>query len=124
MDQQVLPYDPQKGFVDIPFSRNLAECNLTETENIFVGFNWSHQFNDDWSIKHQSTFKRQDVDTGIVAFPAEISLATHDVSRFVGVNKAMAILFPQILTLPDTLTLGDWNTPYCLAAITIVLPIF
>jgi iron complex outermembrane recepter protein len=105
MDQQILPYDPQKGFVDIPFSRNLVEHNLTETENIFVGFNWSHQFNDDWSIKHQSTFKRQDVDTGVVTFPADISLATHEVSRFVGVNKVMGDTVSTNLDLT-----GHFNT--------------
>ena len=37
-----------------------------------MGLNWSHQFNDDWSIKQQVAFKRQDVDYGTFVFPVAI----------------------------------------------------
>jgi iron complex outermembrane recepter protein len=38
--------------LDIPRSRNYGEYSPGTVETIFGGFNWSHQFNDDWSIKH------------------------------------------------------------------------
>jgi iron complex outermembrane receptor protein len=43
-----------KQFLSVPISRNYgdpSDKNLQDT--IFGGFNWSHQFNDDWSIKHR-----------------------------------------------------------------------
>ncbi len=39
--------------INMPFSRNYGEYSPATTETIFGGFNWSHQFNDDWSIKHR-----------------------------------------------------------------------
>ncbi len=63
-DDQTLPFDGTRVIDDIPHSRNLGERNPQETENIFVGFNWSHQFNDDWSIKHQVAYKSQDFRAG------------------------------------------------------------
>ena len=61
-------------------SRNLGEANPTETEKYFVGFNWSHQFNDDWSIKHQVTFKRQNL-TKVPSYYLSLLLATITVIR-------------------------------------------
>ncbi len=86
VDQQILPFQ-NNHVINLPHSRNLGERNLAETENIFVGFNWSHQFNEDWSIKHQTSFKRQDVDSGILAFPAYFHFDTQDLERFVGINR-------------------------------------
>jgi iron complex outermembrane recepter protein len=60
-DAQILPFsDETNRFTELSHSRNLGGRNPVETENIFVGFNWSHQLNDDWSIKHQVAFRRQD----------------------------------------------------------------
>jgi iron complex outermembrane recepter protein len=59
LDQQGLPFVNNK-IIDLLQSRNLNERSPMETENIFVGFNWSYQFNNDWSIKHQVSFKRRD----------------------------------------------------------------
>ena len=39
--------------IDMPFSRNYGDYSPATTETIFAGFNWSHQFNDDWSVKHR-----------------------------------------------------------------------
>ncbi|MBD9355832.1 TonB-dependent siderophore receptor [Methylomonas albis] len=39
--------------INIPRSRNYGEYSPGEQDTIFVGLNWSHQFNDDWSIKHR-----------------------------------------------------------------------
>lgn len=72
VDQQILPFDLNTNkFIDIPHSRNLLERNPLETENIFVGLNWSHQFNDDCSIKHQVAYKSQDFRAGVLYIPAE-----------------------------------------------------
>ncbi|NOS73995.1 MAG: TonB-dependent receptor [Methyloglobulus sp.] len=60
-DAQILPFnDETNHLTELSRSRNLGGRNPIETENIFVGFNWSHQFNYDWSIKHQVAFRRQD----------------------------------------------------------------
>ncbi len=72
LDNQILPL-VDNHFIDIPHNRNLGERNPAETENIFVGFNWSHQFNNDWSIKHQVAFKRQDQNLGINVVPQDIT---------------------------------------------------
>jgi iron complex outermembrane recepter protein len=79
-DQQILPF-ANNHFIKLPPSRNLLERNPLETEQIFVGFNWSHQFNDDWSIKHQVNFKRRDENLGITAFPLGIRLNKREVDR-------------------------------------------
>jgi iron complex outermembrane receptor protein len=63
LEGQILPI-VNNQIINLPHSRNLGERNPAETENIFVGFNWSHQFNDDWSIKHQVSYKRQDSTLG------------------------------------------------------------
>ena len=36
----------------VPLSRNYGEYSPVLTETFFGGLNWSHQFNDDWAIKH------------------------------------------------------------------------
>ena len=59
LDYQVLPFANNK-LQNLPPNRNLNERNPLEIEEIFAGFNWSHQFNDDWAIKHQVNFKRRD----------------------------------------------------------------
>jgi len=81
-DDQTLPFDGTRVIDDIPHSRNLGERNPQETENIFVGLNWSHQFNDDWSLKHQMAFKRNDVNLGYSLIPVAIDLVTRQVDRF------------------------------------------
>ncbi|NOS74059.1 MAG: TonB-dependent receptor [Methyloglobulus sp.] len=79
VDQQILPFDVANNkFIELPHNRNLLERNPLEAENIFVGFNWSHQFNDDWSIKHQVDYKSQDFRTGVAYFSAENLTALQD----------------------------------------------
>jgi iron complex outermembrane recepter protein len=39
--------------INMPFSRDYGEYSPATIETIFGGFNWSHQFNDDWSVKHR-----------------------------------------------------------------------
>ncbi|NOU23798.1 MAG: TonB-dependent receptor [Methyloglobulus sp.] len=38
---------------NMPRSRNYSEYSPGGVETVFGGFNWSHQFNDDWSLKHR-----------------------------------------------------------------------
>ncbi|MBD9355826.1 TonB-dependent siderophore receptor [Methylomonas albis] len=42
-----------------PISRNYGEKSPSITETFFGSFNWSHQFNDDWSIKHRLSVNQQ-----------------------------------------------------------------
>ncbi|WP_347988632.1 TonB-dependent receptor [Methylomonas sp. AM2-LC] len=37
----------------VPLSRNYGEYSPVNTETFFGGLNWSHQFDDDWAIKHR-----------------------------------------------------------------------
>jgi len=51
---QAVPYDPvSQQFIWLPRKQNLAASDPMDTDTSYVGFNWSHQFNDDWSIKYQ-----------------------------------------------------------------------
>ncbi len=77
LGQQVLPLVDNHIVDSIPHHVNLGESNPQEYENIFAGFNWSHQFNDDWSVKHMVNFKRQEQLPNILYFP---QLFTNDFS--------------------------------------------
>lgn len=49
-----LPFDTTTNqFVWMPRNRNLLQSPAIVEDTHFVGLNWSYQFNDDWSIKHQ-----------------------------------------------------------------------
>jgi iron complex outermembrane receptor protein len=85
---EVLPVKKGK-IVDIPHHLNFGERNPVKTENIFVGFNWSHQFNDDWSIKHQIAFKEQDSLQGLSAYPIDFNaFVPNKVGRFVNFGRS------------------------------------
>jgi iron complex outermembrane recepter protein len=47
-----IPNAPVLQPMNVPLSRNYGDYSPATTETIFGGFNWSHQFNDDWSVKH------------------------------------------------------------------------
>lgn len=51
-DYQVLPFLNGK-FVDIPRGRNLDERSPITVDTAFVGFNWSHAFNDMWTLSQR-----------------------------------------------------------------------
>ncbi|NOU44222.1 MAG: TonB-dependent receptor [Methyloglobulus sp.] len=66
--------------LNTPRSRNYGEYSPGTVETIFGGFNWSHQFNDDWSIKHSfSVNQRNDIRSHFV-LPTEADNV--NVSRF------------------------------------------
>jgi iron complex outermembrane recepter protein len=78
LDQGFLPLQNGKP-LDIPRSRNYGEYTPNTTETIFGGFNWSHQFNDAWTIKHQFSVNQQNVNQPHLVFPFDA--ANGDVSR-------------------------------------------
>jgi iron complex outermembrane recepter protein len=86
LDPQILPFKNNR-IIDIPHNRNLGERNPLEAENIFVGFNWSHQFNEDWAVKHQVAFKRQDFNQGIST--TFFNIVGNQVNRFVSAGNSL-----------------------------------
>ncbi|NOS74891.1 MAG: TonB-dependent receptor, partial [Methyloglobulus sp.] len=56
--------------LNIPISRNYGEPSPGEQDTIFVGLNWSHQFNDDWAIKHRFSINKVDSDVPLASYPA------------------------------------------------------
>ena len=66
--------------LNIPRSRNYGEYTPNITETIFGGFNWSHQFNDDWTIKQRFSVNQQNVNQPHLVFPYDV--ADGEVSRF------------------------------------------
>ncbi|WP_254786799.1 TonB-dependent siderophore receptor [Methylomonas sp. LWB] len=55
--------------LNIPNSRNYGEYSPGQTDTIFVGMNWSHQFNDDWSIKHRISANLNDSFIPVNSYP-------------------------------------------------------
>ncbi|WP_426992508.1 TonB-dependent siderophore receptor [Methylomonas sp. CM2] len=55
--------------LNIPNSRNYGEYSPGQTDTIFVGLNWSHQFNDDWSIKHRVSANLNDSFIPVSSYP-------------------------------------------------------
>ncbi len=51
---QVLPYDSvSRKFIALPRHQNLAAGAPIPTDTRYLGLNWSHQFNEHWSIQQQ-----------------------------------------------------------------------
>jgi len=69
--------------VDIPRERNLGEpFTFSESDEILLGFNWSHEFNDQWKIRHKfnATFTNEDDDVVIGA--GDVALDSTTFPRF------------------------------------------
>jgi iron complex outermembrane receptor protein len=104
---QQAPYDAAtKKIVWLPRNQNLTNAPLT-IDNTHIGLDWSHQFNDDWSIKHQIVHNKAHV-TGspyyAIAFNQNGSAWT--------VDRAL-ISFPYIDTQTDATILdltGHFDT--------------
>lgn len=80
-DQTVdIPYIPviNGEFLDIPRSRSYIEpMSNGVNDTIFVGLNWSHDFNEDWTIKHNFAFNQSSNDISAI-FPASLFLTLFD----------------------------------------------
>lgn len=51
-----------RQLLNIPYNRNYFDPNgLNIQDTYFFGLNWSHQFNDDWSIKHRIQVNKYDL---------------------------------------------------------------
>ena len=51
---QVVPVDPSTGaIVWLPRTQNLTASKPARGDTTFVGINWSHAFNDHWTVRHQ-----------------------------------------------------------------------
>ena len=50
-------------FMNVPISRNYGQPYPATQDNIFGGVNWSHQFSDDWSIKHRVSVNQSKTDS-------------------------------------------------------------
>ncbi|MDD5277012.1 MAG: TonB-dependent receptor [Methylovulum sp.] len=68
LDTAFLPLDK---LFSTPRSRNYGEYTPTTRETIFGGFNLSHQFNDDWSVKHRFSVNQQGIDNPYFVSPAD-----------------------------------------------------
>lgn len=94
LEQPALPFvdagTPTQRFVDLPRHINLNERNPLKAENMLASFNWSHRFDDDWSIKQQVTAKRQSNRYGLRATVQSIDLSTSLVDRFASVARSTA----------------------------------
>ncbi|NOU22118.1 MAG: TonB-dependent receptor plug domain-containing protein, partial [Methyloglobulus sp.] len=87
--------------LNVPFSRNYGEYSPATTETIFGGFNWSHQFNDDWSIKHRFSVNQNSIKSPFYGRP-----------QIAGDKKFLQNLFDNVIGVPqpilDTLPNGSY----------------
>jgi len=60
LDTGFVPLYNDKMF-SLPRNRNYGGYSPSTTETVYGGFNWSHQFNDDWSIKHHFSVNQQNI---------------------------------------------------------------
>ncbi|AEG02653.1 TonB-dependent siderophore receptor [Methylomonas methanica] len=66
-DSMVWPY-VNGQFINIPRSRNLMEKTPANVDDIFLGLNWSHQFNDDWMISNRFSTQRRESPNSLAMF--------------------------------------------------------
>jgi len=71
------PFNPfiNGQLLDIPLSRNYGEYAPAITETFFGSVKWSHQFNDDWSLKHRFSVNQQSYANTIYPFAAAVGTA-------------------------------------------------
>ena len=56
----------------MPYSRNYFNTKPNIQDTYFIGFNWSHQFNDDWSIKHRVQVNKNDFSSPLSQYPSGV----------------------------------------------------
>ncbi|MFA5985011.1 MAG: TonB-dependent receptor [Methylococcaceae bacterium] len=73
--------------LDIPLSRNYGEYSPAVTETFFGGINWSHQFNEDWSLKHRFSVNQQNFNSPSYLQPSGV-FGPDIFAAIVGLNSA------------------------------------
>ena len=64
-----IPNAPVFQPMNVPLNRNYGEYSPATVETIFGGFNWSHQFNDDWAIKHRFSVNQRSMNSPYAFWP-------------------------------------------------------
>ncbi|WP_238527257.1 TonB-dependent siderophore receptor [Methylomonas methanica] len=67
-DTQAWPY-VNGQFINMPKSRNLMEATPQNIDDIFLGANWSHEFNDDWKISNRFAMERMSTPNNLAMRP-------------------------------------------------------
>ncbi len=80
LDRQSRVLDINNQIINLPPSRNLGQSSPYQADTILVGLNWSHQFNDDWSIKHQVLYNSVDSNSTL-QLPGDFNQDTNLLTR-------------------------------------------
>lgn len=96
MDNGFVPFFNGQ-LLNVPISRNYGEYAPATTETIFGGFNWSHQFNDTWSVKHRFSVNQRTVNAPFWTRP----FAAGSQGFLQGVLDDFGIAHPNLDALPD-----------------------
>ncbi|NOT11196.1 MAG: TonB-dependent siderophore receptor [Methylococcaceae bacterium] len=59
----------------VPRSRNYAEYSPLTNETVFGSFNWSHAFNEDWTLKHRFSVNQASQFIPVISFPVGVGPA-------------------------------------------------
>ena len=103
-DSMVWPY-VNGSFINMPRSRNLMEYSPNHVDDVFVGFNWSHEFNDNWKISNRFATERRKSPDSIAMFGDGTPLVNGMMGRLVAAQPM------NIKTNYTTLDLtGHFNT--------------
>jgi iron complex outermembrane recepter protein len=77
--------------LSIPLSRNYRDYSPAVTETYFGNINWSHQFNDDWAIKHNFSVNQESFTANRNVTP--YSTATNDfLETFLVLNLTLLLI--------------------------------
>jgi len=69
--------------VNIPRERNLGEpFTYSKSDEVLLGFNWSHEFNDQWKIQHKFNATFTDEDDDVVIGSGGVALGSTTFPRF------------------------------------------
>ncbi|MEQ1740234.1 MAG: TonB-dependent receptor [Methyloglobulus sp.] len=94
--------------LNVPLSRNYSEYSPATTETIFGGFNWSHQFNDDWSLKHRFSVNQASTTSPSDTRPEVAGTKTFLQTTF----DSFGIAHPALDALPDGSYVWRDNSSY------------
>jgi iron complex outermembrane recepter protein len=107
LDVQFVPVIP--GF-KMPISRNYGGYNPSTTETIFGGFNWSHQFDDDWVLKHSFSVNQQSFNTPFTT-NLEFAGTKAEIQNYFGIVDGDSVLnaLPSGSYVPRSMYTADFQ---------------